>query len=218
MASPTKPLIQNSPKGLALYEDTLYIADVKSLAAVDLNQGKISRRYTNQNIQLLNGIAVDNSGEVFVSDWLGNSIYHLKDGVFTRWLHSRKLNSPNGLWVDDDTLTVASWGSDVQADFSTRTTGALLSISRTTKEITTHSIERPWVNMDGISASSSSDWLISDFLQGEVILVDKHGKTETLPEGLTTPADFLYIPQQERLVIPSFATNRVISYQFKDVP
>ncbi len=69
--------------------------------------------------------------------------------------------------------------------------------------------------MDGISVTSNGNWLTGDFLKGELILVDKHSRTQTLPEGLTTPADFFYLPQQQ-LVIPSFARNQVTAYQYTE--
>ncbi|MGI9277041.1 MAG: SMP-30/gluconolactonase/LRE family protein [Endozoicomonas sp.] len=206
----------HSPKGLALFDNKIYIADVKALVVADLQTGRVVQQHTHKNIKLLNGIAVDASGQVFVSDWLGNSIYRLKDGTFELWLHSEKLNSPNGLWLTGTTLSVASWGRDVQSDFSTKTSGALLQISRATKEVQIQEIDREWVNMDGISVDNQGRWLISDFLKGEILLLDKGGSATTLMEGLTTPADFIYIPETQQIVIPSFTKNQVTAYQLQE--
>ncbi len=70
----------HSPKGLALHNDKLYVADVKQLVVINVKTEKLIARYTANNSILLNGITVSKNGIVYLSDWKGNRIYTLVDG------------------------------------------------------------------------------------------------------------------------------------------
>jgi hypothetical protein len=100
----------NSPTGLGLHDRTLYVADVDQLVEINAASGEILQRYLAKGAILLNGVAVDADGAVYVSDTPTNTIWRLKDGSFEPWLANDKLNGPNGLLVQGDTLIVASLG------------------------------------------------------------------------------------------------------------
>lgn len=70
----------HSPKGLALHNNKLYVADVKQLVVIKIDSGKLVARYAADDSLVLNGITVSKTGTVFVSDWTGNRIYTLDDG------------------------------------------------------------------------------------------------------------------------------------------
>ncbi|OIQ99140.1 hypothetical protein GALL_188770 [mine drainage metagenome] len=98
----------DSPKGLALYENKLYVADVNELVVINVVSGKVVARYPANGSMILNGISINKNGKIFVSDWTGNRIYTLDGGELKIWLDSPELNSPNGLWAENDYLYVAS--------------------------------------------------------------------------------------------------------------
>ena len=152
----------HSPKGLALYKNKLYVADVKQLVVINVETNKIIARYAAEDSKVLNGIAINENGSVFVSDWLGNKIYTLEDGELKIWMDTEELNSPNGLWVDMSHLYVASWGSHIKEDFSTGTTGNIKKISLATQKIETLNQGDHWFNMDGIFSYSEGKWVVSD--------------------------------------------------------
>jgi sugar lactone lactonase YvrE len=207
----------HSPKGLALHKDKLYVADVKQLVVVNVDEGKVVARYEMLDSKVLNGIAISNNGDVFVSDWIGNRIYTLQDGELKLWLESPDLNSPNGLWVEGANLYVASWGRNPRSDFSTETSGRLLRVALSTKTIETSEGESQWINMDGIAGYSRGRWLISDFIKGEVLLLNRAGQIEktvaTLKKGA---ADFYYLEAKHLIVVPLFMDNQVVAYRLED--
>jgi len=204
----------HSPKGLALHKDKLYVADVKQLVVINVDEGKIVARYAADDSKVLNGIAINREGGIFVSDWMGNRIYTLQDGELKTWLDSPDLNSPNGLWAEGMNLYVASWGRNPKDDFSTETSGHLLRITMSSKTIETLGSKSQWINMDGIARYSGDRWLISDFQKGEVLQLNKDGLIEktvaTLRKGA---ADFYYIDTKQLIIVPLFMDNQVVAYR-----
>ncbi len=202
----------HSPKGLALYSNKLYVADVKQLVVINVDSGKLIARYAADESMVLNGITISKTGTVFVSDWMGNRIYTLDDGELKIWLENTELNSPNGLWVDDNNLYVASWGEKPRADFTTETSGNIKQISLSNKTIKTLPQNNRWINMDGISRYSKDQWIITDFIKGEVLLLDARGQVKKLLTLKKGSADFYYIREKNLLVIPLMMDNQVVAY------
>lgn len=202
----------HSPKGLALHKDKLYVADVKQLVVINVTSGKVIARYAADESIVLNGVAVNENGSVFVSDWMGNRIYKLEEGELKVWLDTAELNSPNGLWVDTINLYVASWGSYIKDDFSTETSGNIKKISLKTKTIETLKQKNQWFNMDGIYPYTDGKWLVSDYIKGEVFLLNTNGEIEKSLKLKKGAADFYYIHKKKLIIVPLMRDNQVVAY------
>ena len=109
----------NAPKGVAISNnnDTLYVSDITDLVEINIDNGKIMKRFNAPGSAFLNDVVSDNQGNIYVSDTITNTIYKL-DGnnnisSLQTWLQSPQLNGPNGLHVDNskDRLIVASLGN-----------------------------------------------------------------------------------------------------------
>lgn len=208
----------HSPKGLALQYPYLYVADVKELVVINVDTGVVSKRYESNDSVVLNGIAVTPDNQVFVSDWVGNAIYKLSEDNLSLWLKSTDLESPNGLYIRDGFLYVASWGNYIQADFSTEATGGLKRISLDSKEIEMLSDGVQWMNLDGIhTAKNSEAWFATDFMSGELLKLNGNGQIIARHELEKTAADFYYNPQHNLLVVPYLMGQKVVAYQFKEL-
>ncbi len=205
----------HSPKGLALHNNKLYVADVKQLVVINVDSGKLVARYAADDSMVLNGITISKTGTVFISDWPGNRIYTLDDGELKVWLENVELNSPNGLWVDNESLYVASWGAKPKQDFTTETSGNIKQISLKTKNIRTLPQENRWINMDGIYPYSKNKWIISDFIKGEILLLDGRGRVEKSVTSKYGSADFYYIREKNLLIVPLMMDNKVVAYTFE---
>ena len=203
----------HSPKGLALYNNKLYVADVKQLVVINVDSARVIARYDAPNSVALNGITVNNSGKIFISDWIGNRIYVLEKGELKVWLDTVDLNSPNGLWVNNTDLYVAIWGRNPKDDFTTETSGSIKKISLISKEILTNKQNGQWINMDGISAYEKDKWLVSDFLKGEILLLNSKGKIEKSIKTKKGSADFYYVNEKKLLVVPLMMDNQVVAYK-----
>ncbi len=96
----------DSPTGLAIYDNRLYLADYDQLVEVDLASATILNRYQSPDVDpVLNDVAITNGGTVYVSGSGSRSIYQLNNGVLEVWLHDRdRLAFANGLLIADDEL------------------------------------------------------------------------------------------------------------------
>ena len=209
----------SSPKGLEISDNKLYVADVHELVVINLDTANIIARYPAPKSKVLNGIAISDSGQVFVSDWAGNALYQLQDGELVNWLDSAKLESPNGLFVNNDYLYIAAWGADIQADFSTLTSGNLKRVAITkgsqvpqTSQVENLGDKASWQNLDGLHAYQENNWLTTDFLKGQLLNMNTQGDIEAVYKLEPGSADFYYREDKNLVIVPYFMSNKVVAY------
>lgn len=205
----------HSPKGLALDESYLYVADVKELVVINTSTGLISARYLAPESSVLNGVAITENKEVYVSDWAGNALYKLVGNELVKWLDNEALESPNGLFAKGNYLYVASWGRDIQDDFSTKTSGGLKRVNLEDQSIEHLSKDSQWMNLDGIDLLPGNKVLATDFMKGELLEISAAGGISQRHNLEPSAADFYYSPEKQLLLVPYLMTNSVKAYQFK---
>ncbi|MBO1256999.1 hypothetical protein J3L16_14995 [Alteromonas sp. 5E99-2] len=204
----------SSPKGMDLHGNKLYVADVGDLVVIDVDSGEITARYPAPSSKVLNGLDVTDDGTVFVSDWLGSKIYKLKDHKLELWLDDKELNFPNGLFVSNGYLYVSTWGTNPKADFTTDTSGTFLKVSLKSKKIEVLNSGTPWMNLDGIHKVNKKDFFVTDFIKGELLVINTKGKVkETHKLASPSSADFFYIKEQNLLIVPYLMGAKVSAYK-----
>lgn len=202
----------NAPKGLGIAGDKLYAADIDMLREIDVKDGKVVKSYPAKDAKFLNDIAVDASGNVYVSDMVTNIIWRLSGGVFEPWLANAALDNPNGLAVEGDDLRVAAWG--VMTDgFATKVPGHLKSVSLATKAISDVGDARAFGNLDGLVALGNGRYLISDWMKGTVMSFSAAGKVATLLDLGQGSADIGYDPASKTLYVPHMMKGELIAYR-----
>ncbi len=72
----------NAPKGIAISNNNsrLYVSDLTDLVEIDIDNGKIIKRFNAPGSAFLNDVVSDNQGNIYVSDTITNTIYKL-DGI-----------------------------------------------------------------------------------------------------------------------------------------
>lgn len=206
----------DSPKGMDLLGDKLYIADVHELVVVNVERQQIVARYPAPDSKVLNGLAISKRGQVFVSDWAGNAIYTLLNGELINWLESDELQSPNGLFVRNNQLFIGAWGDDIQPDFTTLTTGRLKKVSLRTKEIINLGDGEDWMNLDGLHSYKYRQWLATDFIKGQLLILKANGEVRERLELEPSAADFYYQKSQQLVVVPYLMGQKVVAYRLHD--
>ncbi len=203
----------NAPKGLALVGSHLFVADIDRLVEIDTETGKIVQDYPAPDAKLLNDVAADGDGHVYVSDWVGNAIWRLADGNFEQWVESPELKSPNGLLVEGDKLIVATWG-DMEPDYSTKVGGNLLTIGLESKEIATLGDGKPVGNLDGLEPFDAESYIVTDFMAGKVYQITRSGAAKELLTLSLGSADLGYVPGSRTAIIPVMMEDKVVAYKF----
>ena len=193
----------DAPKGMGIYEGKLYVTDIDQLVEISIADGAIVNRFPAQGAQFLNDISIDAVGNVYVSDMTTNKIHRLSAGNFEVWLESEMLDTPNGLFIENDFLLIGMAGSVLKAGLQ----DAVLSVY----------IENTG-GIDGLVADGNGNYIISDWT-GNVHLI--HPEKEKIKLLDTTPvkqnaADIEFIVEKNLLLVPTFFDNRVTAYEVKD--
>jgi sugar lactone lactonase YvrE len=169
----------SAPKGMRSAGSTLWVSDIDRVVSIDINSGKILKKYKVEGAKFLNDVAISSDGTVYISDMFTNTIFQLKDEVVSVLLKSEELENPNGLLVVNDTLFVTTWGPGLSMkDFSTTAPGRLLAINRKTLEITKES-ERLG-NLDGLEVDELGHFYVSDWIAGKIFKINHNSNKVTL--------------------------------------
>jgi hypothetical protein len=191
----------HAPKGMGIFEGKLYASDIDRVAEIDLSTGAVIKFYEVPEATFLNDIAVDEKGNVYISDMMDTKIYCISGGSIELWLDDPLLTGPNGLFVLDDKLMIGC------------------------KKIVSAGLEdkvlEEWLletgGIDGLESTGDGQFLFSDW-QGHVFLVDDEKEIHTLldlTEEGKNAADIEYIISEKSLFVPTFSANTVIAYTLK---
>ena len=119
----------DDPKGLLLLNGKLFVADNTRLIEMDVEGKQVTNEYSIPEAGMLNDIAADEMGNLYISDTRKNRIYKFdSEGSISEWLSTEELESPNGLLFINDQLWVLAWGNG-------EAKGNVLKIDPETKEI-----------------------------------------------------------------------------------
>jgi len=193
----------NAPKGMGIYNNILYVADIDRIAKIDINKNALIEYFVAEDAKFLNDIAIDKAtGEVYVSDYTDNKIYKLKDNNIELWIKSEKLIRPNGLFIENGKLLVG-------------TQNAIISIGLKDKNITNLIAETG--SIDGLDVVGNGIYIFSDW-SGAVHIAEigkeKINILDTSADNINA-ADIDYVPTMKMLIIPTFNDNRIRAYNLK---
>ena len=201
----------NAPKGLAIHDGTLYVADIDTLVAIDIASGTISNSYQVDDAKFLNDVAADKDGKIFVSDMVLNRIHCLCNGQFNIWLESPELENPNGLHTEGDHLILGAWGVMTEG-FATEVPGHLKSISISDKSITSLG-GSPIGNLDGVESDGMGGYYVTDWMTGKLYQINKSGDAKLLLELEQGMADHEVILKKNLIILPMMNSNKVLAYK-----
>ena len=191
----------SSPKGMAIVGNTLYVADVDEIVAIDIDNARIEKKIPVDGAGMLNDIAADANGKLYISDTQTNKIHTLENGELGTWI-SEGLSGPNGLYAEPGRILLATNGSQEFCSINPETRAVSVLVD---------SIGAG----DGIAYTGMTGYyLVSDW-SGEVWLVDPDmNKTSLLnTSGMNVnSADITFIPDKHLLLVPTFFENRVVAY------
>ena len=187
----------NAPKGLGLYKNRLYVADISHVVVMDVALDKIVKIITIPGANGLNDITVDDKGIVFVSDSKAGKVYRIENDIPK--LYMDDLPGANGLKATKDGLYILA-----------RKAVLLAGAGKQLKTITTLPN-----GGDGVEEAGNGDLIVSEWL-GIVYYVYADGRKEVLldtHEQKRNTADIHYDIDTHILYIPGFNTKTVSAYK-----
>lgn len=189
----------NAPKGMGMYNGELYVADLDQLVIIDIQAKKIKKKIKLPGAVFLNDIAVDNDGNVYISDTRLGKVFLYHDGQVSVYLDAPEAKGANGLLVWNGQLWMLGAGGIYRCNMQSRQT----------------SLFSEAVNGgDGLTAVNDSE-LIASRWNGEVYYVKADGSASKLLDTQAdhkNTADLFYLASEHLLVIPTFTGNCVMGY------
>ena len=189
----------NAPKGLGMYGNRLYAADISEVVVIDIASGKIEKRIPIDSAKGLNDITVTDNGVVYVSDSRTAKIWRIENDKPTLFLDS--MRGVNGLKAIGNDLYIASGKSFVKADGQKNIT-KLVELAQ---------------GGDGIEPVGNGDFIVTSW-GGWIYYVHPDGKIETLLDTSAdkkNTADIGYDPAKRIVYVPTFNAKTVVAYQLK---
>jgi hypothetical protein len=187
----------NAPKGLGMYRDKMYAADISDVVVVDIPKGKLIRKIPIEGASGLNDITVSEKGVVFVSDSKTGRIWKLEDEKPALYLEN--VTGANGLKAVKEGLVFAK--------------GPALMIADEMKQL--KQIANVGKDIDGIEPVGNGDYIATSWA-GYIFYVYANGQTELLldtHEQKKNTADIGYDPSKKIIYVPTFFDKRIVAYQ-----
>ncbi len=190
----------SAPKGMAIYQNKLYVADVDEVVVLHLATGKVAERIPIKESVFLNDISIAPNGDVFVSDSRKGNIHRIKGNVVTPFIQNK--NNVNGLlcsgtdlyFVAGDTLWKASNNNSLVA--------------------VTNGMD---ASTDGIIETKNKDLVVSCW-NGIIYYIKNDGTKiillDSRPNKINT-ADIGFDEQNNILYVPTFFHNKVMAYKLQ---
>lgn len=191
----------NAPKGMAIFKGKLYVSDIDQLVEIDIETGKVVKKYDAPGAIFLNDVTACMNGMIFVSDNRAVKIHVLKDGILTVWLEGEPFKNPNGLMAEKGKLLVGD-ANIYEVDIQTKKITMLVENAG---------------GVDGLEKNNAGELVFSNW-PGR-IFIHRNGKTvkllDTSAQELKT-ADVDFALKLNLLLVPTFFSNQIVAYKIVD--
>lgn len=192
----------DAPKGMGLFKNNLYVADITRIVTIDVTTGKITSSIEVEGAQFLNDITVDAKGNVYISDTATGNIHILKDNKVEVYFTSPEFKRINGLLALKDGLYVVDFENGYNYKLSAD------------KKLTKFGVTAN--GADGIVPIGKNEYIVSSW-GGEIYFVDATGKSTKMldtKEQKISSADIWYDEKSKTVYVPTFFANSVMAYSF----
>lgn len=188
----------SAPKGMALYGNKLYVADITEVAVIDIDKGAIESKIAVAGAEGLNDVTVDDKGVLYVSDSKTGNVFRIEKGVASMYLSG--YTGVNGLRAVGNDLYVA--------------TKEVYKVDANKNKTSVGMIDQ---GGDGIEPVGNGDWIGSAWV-GYIYYLYANGKRDLLldtHEQQKNTADIGYDPAKKIIYVPTFFKKSVVAYQLK---
>lgn len=197
----------HAPKGMAIVNNLLYVADLDTLRAFDIKTGKpvVTVSFAGQAGPVaLADVTADQQGLLYASDTDANVIYRIdpaRQHAVSVLARGEALAGPRGLAVHPKTgrLIAVSW-----------TKGSIVEIARDgtiTELVSNGFFTSRFRNLDGVDFDAWGNMYVSDFTAGKIWRMRPDRHFNVIAEYLPTPADIGIDRENNLILVPYLYGN-----------
>ncbi len=198
----------DGPKGMALKDGKLYVADITRLVVIDAASGKTEKIIEAPGAGFLNDVALLSDGAIIAADSNTGAIYRVDGDAATVWINDPQLRSVNGLLPVGGKLYITTMqGLLIETDPVTRALKVVAS---------------GLGDADGLARLPDGSFLVSEW-PGRLFHVTAAGEISTVSdsrESETYINDFLVTDDLTRkvLVVPHWKPGSLTQYDLNQQP
>lgn len=208
IAGGKKGVTLNAPKGLALHDGTLYVADISVVRKFDAKTGASRGVIAFPKATFINDIVADADGTLYVSDTgikikgpdvtptSTDAIYKVSKGKVSVFAKGAHLHRPNGITLVGTSVIAVTFGSKQLLQFDA-------------KGDITSTTELPAGTLDGVVVLPNGQLLVSSWEKQNIYIGSIGGSWTVASEGLPSPADIGFDPTRSRVLVPVFQSNEL---------
>lgn len=189
----------SAPKGMGIYQNNLYVADLSEVVVINRKTGKVTTRIPVPESVFLNDITIDAAGVVYVSDSRTGIIHRIQNNKVSVWMSNK--NGVNGLLASGDDLYMTVKDTLYKADSNKKLTVMATGMDQSS---------------DGI-IQNGKEFIVSCW-SGIIYAVTAEGNLtillDTRAQKFNT-ADLGFDPKTQTIYVPTFFKNRVVAYRLK---
>jgi hypothetical protein len=192
----------SAPKGMALVKNTLWVADLDELVAIDVTKGQISKRVKVEGAKFLNDVSADSKGSIYVTDSRQKQLWKVDDGKPTQLLDSTQLKGPNGVLVHNKDIYILDAGTLYR-----------LGKGKQLEKLA----EGMEGGTDGVENVQGNEFIVSSWA-GVIYYINGDGTTQKLldtRDQKVNSADIGYDAKNRIVYVPTFFRNKIVAYELK---
>jgi sugar lactone lactonase YvrE len=197
----------HAPKGMAIRDGRLYVADIDALVVIDLATGGIVARHEDPTAKFMNDVAAGPDGAIFVSDSFTNRIYRFMDGALEVWLEDPALDSPNGLFVEAGRVIVGSLGVFGEQPRP----GKLLAVSMADRKVSV--LMDAVGHLDAVESDGAGGFYLTDWPGGKILRYSAAGGLSTVLTLTPGTADMDVVLPGGIIYLPKMIDGRLAAYR-----
>lgn len=188
-----------APKGMALHQGKLYVADIDRVVVIDVAKEAIVERIKVEGAQGLNDLTMARNGVLYVTDSKAMKVFSIKNGKSTQYLG--KLKRPNGILAHGGKVYVLDQGTLLEVDKDRSVSKVVTGMEPTT---------------DGIEHVQGNEFVVTSW-SGVVYYIAGREKRELLDtrEQKKNAADIGYDAKKRIVYVPTFSANTVAAYELR---
>jgi hypothetical protein len=193
----------HAPKGMALVDKILYVADLDQIKGFDKTTGKPSVSIpfpsaAGKSVSLTD-VAAGPNGILYASDQTGNAIYRVDQTAGNRvslLLHDDRLAGPAGIAVHPRTghLITVSW--DKGKIFEITPDGQLIEL------VSNGFFTSRFQNLSGVDFDRWGNMYVSDLTKGKIWRMTRDQRFQVIAEYLPSPADISIDRANNLILVP----------------